>query len=242
MSDVQTHYEDHLAPIYAWSTGGAATAIADAERWLASLPLPTTNADVLDLGAGFGATAIPLARAGHRVTAVDTSATLLDELAVHAGDLAIRGMHADLIDHLRAEQRAFDVVLCVGDTLAHLPSHDAVEMLLAELGRVLSPQGCAVLSYRPRRDLAPEQRFVLVRAEAGRSLTVFLEPIDDHHQIAWDIVHESDGAASTMRVSGYRKLRIEPAWLAEIAERHGLLVAEHAPYRGMTVQILRRRA
>jgi 2-polyprenyl-3-methyl-5-hydroxy-6-metoxy-1,4-benzoquinol methylase len=241
MPDVQTHYDEHLAPIYAWSTGGAAAALDDAARWLATLPLPSTGADVLDLGAGFGATAIPLARTGHRVTAVDTSAALLAELAAHAGALAIGTEQADLVGFLRAQQRTYDVVLCVGDTVPHLPSHDAVEALVAEIARVLSPTGRAVLSYRPRRELLPEQRFVLVRAEAGRTLTAFLEPIDDRHQIVWDMIHETDGGRTTMRVSGYRKLRIEPAWLAGVAAGHGLAVDEAAPYRGMTVQILRRR-
>ncbi len=240
MHDVQTHYDDHLAPIYAWSVGGADTAFADAARWLATLPLPSAPAEVVDLGAGFGATAIPLARMGHRVRAVDTSGALLAELAVHANGLAIATEQAELVSSLRDRRAAADLILCVGDTVPHLASLDAVDALVGEIGRLLSPAGLAVLSYRPRRQLAPGDQFILVRADAARTLTAVLEPIDDTRQIVWDVLHEHDGARTTMKVSGYQKLRIDPAWLADVAARHGLAVELAPPYRGMTVQLLRR--
>ena len=240
--DAETHYETHLAPVYAWSAGGTEAAIAEGARWLATLPLPGQGTRVLDLGAGFGATAIPLARAGHRVLAIDTSAELLAALSRESGDVAVTTERGDLLASLRAREGEWDVALCVGDTLPHLSSHDEVDALLCELARVLAPGGLAVLSYRPRRELAPHERFVLVRADAQRTLTAFLEPIDDAHQIVWDVLHERDAERTTMKVSGYRKLRIEPPWIVERAARHGLSVEEAPAHRGMTVQLLRRRA
>ena len=81
---------------------------------------------------------------------------------------------------------------------------------------------------------------MLVRADAERTLTAFLEPVDEAHQIVWDVLHERDGERTTMKVSGYHKLRIEPAWIVARAEAHGLAVELAAPHRGMTVQLLRR--
>ena len=239
---VTAHYDDHLAPVYSWSVGGADAAIAEGARWLATLPLPAGQGRVLDLGAGFGATAIPLARAGHRVVAVDTSAALLGELAELAEAASVACVHGDLVAAVRDQPAAWDLILCVGDTLPHLASHAEVEELLAALARGLTPGGVAVLAYRPRRELAPDARFVLVHADARRTRTAFLEPIDDDHQRVWDVIHEHEGETTTMKVSSYPKLRIEPGWLAERAVHCGLAVAEATPYRGMVVQVLRRRA
>ena len=57
---------------------------------------------VLDLGAGTGRVALDLAEAGHDVTALDSDATLLDELARRAGE---RGLH---IECVRADARRLD--------------------------------------------------------------------------------------------------------------------------------------
>ncbi|AKF10129.1 class I SAM-dependent methyltransferase [Sandaracinus amylolyticus] len=242
MNDVEEHYEEHLAAIYAWSVGGAETAIAAADAWLAAIALPAAPALVIDLGAGFGATAIPLARRGHRVIAVDTSQALLDELATLAGSLPIATERAELVAFLRARREPCDVVLCLGDTLAHLGTPDEVDALLAGIAQTLAPSGIALLSYRPRREFArPEDRFVLVRADARRTLTCVLEPIDETYQRVWDVLHEHEGERTTMRVSGYRKLRLDPAWIAERARAHGLVADELASWRGMTVQRLSER-
>jgi SAM-dependent methyltransferase len=52
---------------------------------------------VLDLGAGTGRVALDLAEAGHQVTALDSDAALLDELARRAGErgLPVECVHAD---------------------------------------------------------------------------------------------------------------------------------------------------
>lgn len=239
MNDVQTHYETLLAPLYAWSMGGRDAAISAMTAFLDGLPLPPAPAEVLDLGAGFGAAALALARRGHHVVAVDSSATLLAELAAAEPHLRIRTVAEDLVAFVQAGKMPADLLLCLGDTLAHLPSQDAVTALLQGMARTLRPGGLAVLSYRPKAHLTPAQRFLLVRADVTRSLTCFLEPIDEGHQTVWDIVHEHVDGDTTLRVSGYRKLRLEPAWVAQEAQAAGLRVETLAPWRGMTVQVLR---
>ena len=68
MSSVPEHYANLLAPVYSWMLGGPEAAFALGESDLASL-LPGPGFAV-DLGAGIGMHAIPLARAGWRVLAI----------------------------------------------------------------------------------------------------------------------------------------------------------------------------
>lgn len=235
---VEAHYESLLAPHYAWSVGGFENAVAAHEAWLRTLPLPPAPARVLDLGAGFGAAALPLARAGYPVVAVDSSLRLLDDLRAGCS-VPVTTVHADLVAHLQAPGEPAGLVLCLGDTLAHLASHALVTELLAALATRLAPGGLAVLAYRPRRELSDAERFILVRGDATRSMTCVLEPIDELHQAVWDLLHVRDGDQVQLHKSGYRKLRIEPMWLAARAGELGFAVEEAPPWRGMTVQLLR---
>src|SRR5215469_14992120 len=131
MRSVAEHYADHLAPIYLWMAGGAEAALAGAEAELDALHLPARPGDtVLDLGSGFGAHAIPLARRGAHVTAVDSSAELLDRLHQLSSGLSIRTVHADLVTFLRGDRNKYAAILCMGDTLTHLSSEEDVDQLL----------------------------------------------------------------------------------------------------------------
>jgi 2-polyprenyl-3-methyl-5-hydroxy-6-metoxy-1,4-benzoquinol methylase len=122
MTSVTEHYANHLAPIYLWMAGGSEAALRAGAAEIEALKLPLADrATVLDLGAGFGMHAIPLARKGMRVTAIDSSAELLRVLGQLAGNLPIQVMQDDLLAFQRhvAEQPA--AILCMGDTITHLP-------------------------------------------------------------------------------------------------------------------------
>jgi 2-polyprenyl-3-methyl-5-hydroxy-6-metoxy-1,4-benzoquinol methylase len=81
MPTVADHYADHLARIYVWMAGGIHTAIEQGSADIAPfLAAPGERMVAIDLGAGFGMHAIPIARAGYAVTAIDTSLILLTEL------------------------------------------------------------------------------------------------------------------------------------------------------------------
>lgn len=71
--------------------------------------------NVLDLGAGFGMHAVPLAQAGCSVTAVDSSALLLQELALHSHGLPLKVVEGDLLDCRRHVDVPQSPVLCIGD-------------------------------------------------------------------------------------------------------------------------------
>lgn len=82
MATVAQHYESHLAPVYPWMAGGIEHALATGTGDIADLA--RAGGVAVDLGAGFGMHAIPLARAGYRVLAIDSSTMLLRQLSHHA--------------------------------------------------------------------------------------------------------------------------------------------------------------
>src|SRR5262245_42368192 len=115
---VDEHYARHLAPVYVWMDGDAEPALQAGAAELEALSLPLKTGTVaIDLGAGFGKHAIPLARQGVRVTAIDNSVELLRELVALADNLPIRAVHDDLLAFRRHIEETPALVLCLGDTL-----------------------------------------------------------------------------------------------------------------------------
>src|SRR5271165_4025347 len=132
VTTVAEHYAQHLAPVYLWMAGGFEAAVARGATELDALGL-SNGTIAVDLGAGFGMHAIPLARCGYSVLAVDLSEILLEHLREHAGasprSLPIRAVQDDLLafpSHLETEA---DLILCMGDTLTHLPDQESVRQL-----------------------------------------------------------------------------------------------------------------
>jgi hypothetical protein len=134
---------------------------------------------------------------------------------------------------LKRNQQA-DVIVCMGDTLTHLPDVAAVERLAQSVASSLAADGRFIATFRDYSDL-PEgtRRFIPVRSDAARILTCFLEQHGDT-VLVHDILHENQGGAWTLRVSSYQKLRLAPSAVQEIFQRAGLNVSISAGPRGMT--------
>lgn len=242
MSTAAEHYERHLAPIYVWMAGGAEAALQVGSAEIEELNLPLTpGAVVLDLGAGFGMHAIPLARRGVRVTAIDSSAELLRALAELRGDLPVRAVNDDLLGFQRHIAEAPSAILCMGDTITHLPDFGAVERLIEQASVELSPGGVLVISFRDYSvPLRGEQRFIPVRGDASRILTCFLEYAPEA-VLVHDILHERTANGWETRVSHYRKLRLSPEHLVTRLEENGFEVRRESGMRGM-VRLVAQRA
>jgi SAM-dependent methyltransferase len=231
---VAEHYERVLSPVYAWMSGGAEAAIAAGAAELDALKLSLPGGTrVVDLGCGFGMHAIPLARAGARVLAVDSSAHLLAELKRLAGNLAIDMVQDDLLSFRAHLQEKAAAVFCMGDTLTHLPEHTNLDFLVQEVAEALAPGGIFVLSFRDYTEpLLDDQRFIPVRSDERRILTCFLEYEEDT-VVVHDILHERGGDAWETRVSSYRKLRLSPDRVAGSLETCGFEARPEAGARGM---------
>jgi 2-polyprenyl-3-methyl-5-hydroxy-6-metoxy-1,4-benzoquinol methylase len=241
MSTATEHYEYHLAPVYVWMAGGPHAALQDGDAEIDALNLPLAPGEtVLDLGAGFGMHAIPLARKGVRVTAIDTSAALLHTLEVLRGDLPVQAIRDDLLCFDKHMTEAPSVIFCMGDTITHLPDHAAVERLIEQVASALPPEGTFVLSFRDYTvPLTGDRRFIPVRNSGSRILTCFLE-YEREFVIVHDILHERAADSWQTRVSHYRKLRLPPELLIDKLQSKGFEVRQENGLHGMVRLVARR--
>ncbi|MDT0344406.1 class I SAM-dependent methyltransferase [Streptomyces litchfieldiae] len=238
------HYDQLLAAHYTWMLGGDIAELAAGQtallRDLAVSPGPSRLA--VDLGCGSGAQSLALAGLGFDpVLAVDTSRPLLAELARHAEATApaVRPVHADLRGALPAhtEPGSAAAIVCMGDTLTHLPTRQDVVSLLGDAARALAGGGKLVLSYRDlTAPLTGTDRFIPVRATPDRIMTCFLEYWDESTVVVHDLIHVRSGDTWTLRTGSYPKLRVHPDWLAGECRSAGMDVVHNGTVpRGLRV-------
>jgi len=227
IKSVRDHYAGHLGRVYSWMLGGFESALEQGGIDLDALGLgPVARGRAVDLGAGIGMHAIPLARRGFSVVAIDTDAALLEELSAHAAGLPIVPVVANLLDFRAHLEDAADLILCMGDTLTHLASRADIVALFAEVAAALGAGGHFVCTFRNYTTaLSAESRFIPVRSSPDRIMTCFLE-YDDQRVTVHDLLHERDGAQWRLSVSSYQKLRLDPGWVRDALMQLGLEVTE----------------
>jgi SAM-dependent methyltransferase len=234
MATSETHYRKHLGPVYSWMLGDLDAAFARGAREIDDLPFPASRGVALDLGAGLGLHALPLAKRGFDVVAIDNCQVLLDELRSRVGALAITIHLADLLDFRRFLAKPPQVIVCMGDTLTHLPALSTVESLLAAVAGSLGPGAVFAAAFRDyaTSELKAEQRFILVRADERRILTCFLE-YEDEQVLVHDVLHEKENGRWRQVISSYPKLRLAPAWVISKLGELGFSVKRDTTPSGM---------
>jgi 2-polyprenyl-3-methyl-5-hydroxy-6-metoxy-1,4-benzoquinol methylase len=235
VNTVDDHYANHLGPIYTWMVGDVDAALSRSDMELDALALPSiVSGRALDLGAGFGLHAIPLARRGFSVTAIDSYEPLLRELGARSGTLPVRTVNADLLGFRAHVETPVDVILCMGDTLTHLPDPSCVASFFEDVAASLNPGGLFAVTFRDYEStpLQAEARFILVRSDEERMLTCFLEYAHTTVTVH-DLLHQREGGSWRLRVSSYPKLRLAPRWVVEQLTSLGLSVARDTAPGGM---------
>lgn len=235
ISPVRDHYEKLLGPIYSWMAGDIEAAMVRGDAELEAIGLPANASGIaVDLGAGFGMHSVPLARRGYRVTALDSYEPLLKELRARAGSLSVRTVNADILDFKKYVPEPATVILCMGDTLTHLPDSASVEALFKAVLLTLVPGGLFAVTFRDYASapLQGDGRFILVRGDANRILTCFLE-YGDTSVLVHDVLHEREGGAWRLRLSSYPKLRLSPEWVMSTLASFGFVVRREQGVSGM---------
>ncbi|MCA2218284.1 SAM-dependent methyltransferase [Jidongwangia harbinensis] len=157
---------------------------------------------VLDLGCGQGRLSVPLARAGCRVTALDSSPELLSRAAgaAAAADVPIEFVRADMGD--LADVGKYDVVLNIGTAFGYAADADH-DRTLAAVHRALRPGGVLLLDT--------ENRERLVRHESSMTFdrlgtTVRCDRSYDpatgrwHEALSWEHEGRAEHAGYTLRL------------------------------------------
>ena len=237
MSVVTEHYEAVLARHYS-KLAGDFEAACGRQRGLLERAgvLPAAGGRVLDLGCGAGLQSVPLARAGYAVTGVDFSPTLLAELRQRAAGLPVTAVEAEMLEFAQQRGPIFALALCMGDTLLHLPSREAVAALFAAVARRLEPEAAFVVSFR---DLtvarAGLDRFIRLVAEPDLLMRCFLEYRDDHVMVHDLIDERGDDGQWIERRGAYPKLRLSPAWVQEALASAGFTSARAREDAGLWI-------
>ncbi|MEW1655087.1 methyltransferase domain-containing protein [Streptomyces sp. NPDC093707] len=252
MTAAAQHYARLLAAHYTWMLGGDLQAAASGQLALlrdldvhADPAADPAGAVAVDLGSGPGTQTLALTRLGFApVIAVDTSDALLAELtAAHArtggAPDAIRPLCRDIRGALpeAADPASVAAVVCMGDTLPHLPAKGDVTALLHDVARALRPGGHFVATYRDlTAELPGTERFLPVRSTEDRLLTCFLEYRDDDTVLVNDLLHTRSATGWELRTSSYPKLRLAARWVADQCRAAGLEVRhDEAGPRGLRV-------
>lgn len=239
---VSAHYDDLLAERYTWMMGGAAACYSNAKALFDAAGIAGNPGDVaLDLGAGGGYHARALAERGFEVLAVDTSATLLHELAEFCAGFGVTPIQGDLLDDRAYRRRApFALILCVGDTLAHLDTHDQVKKLIEQSANLLAPGGKLLLQFRePPADMSPQNSIFTTRSERDRIMECVLHYWPDRVWVT-DVVHEWNGHTWRSIRSTYGKLRLPVDEIIECARVAGLGVQLNEPHARQRLLVLTR--
>ncbi len=237
MDRVKEHYDDFLGPVYSWILGDFETAYKKNVNLFGVLKLAPSRGDVaIDLGSGPGCQSIPLAELGFEVVAVDFCKELLDEISQHAGKHSIATVCGDIVEFTADIATKPQLIVCMGDTLVHLPGTDTVNQLLANVASALAPGGRFIYSMRDYTGPDPEgaNRFIPVRASDEQIFICFLDYKDDVVHVH-DVLHRKDDGAWKMQISDYLKLRLDSAAVNDELGRNGLEVISQQTSHGMIV-------
>lgn len=237
MDAVRKHYDQLLGPVYSWILGDFDRAYDENAQLFDQLNLqPSASGRAVDLGAGPGCQSLPLAARGFAVTALDFCAELLDELNNHPGGDTVSTVLADICDFREHAPADPELIVCMGDTLVHLPSHDLAEQLVRNAAGFVAKGGSVIFSIRDYDQDGPTggDRFIPIRSDDDQIFTCFLDYGEDVVQVH-DLLQRRVDGEWQLSVSGYQKLRFSADRIAELLVTEGLTLANRQEHGGMQV-------
>lgn len=229
-------YGDRFAEVYDdWYDDPAGTeacvgVVRDlaAERAAADAPATDASNDraprLLELGAGTGRLAVPLAASGIEVVALDASEAMLDRLRAKPGAETVATVVADMAGPL--PDGPFDVVIVARNTLFNLTTETAQRACLTEVARVLAPTGRFVVEAFVPTDEATPTSSVAVRRITADRVVLLVDRHDPDAGEAWSSMIDISADGIVLRPCQVRYLR--PVDLDALASDCGLRLVDRA--------------
>jgi hypothetical protein len=241
MASVKEHYDNLLAPYYAWISGGLELKLEENRKIFRDLDVRSEHSEVaVDLGAGSGFQSIPLAEVGFKVIAIDMNHALLAELEENAKDLSVVTIQDNLLNFTKHSPAKIGVIVCMGDTLTHLTSLEEVQNLFANAYDTLDENALLILGFRDLTlELTELTRFIPVKSNSKRIFSCFLE-YEENHVKVHDIVYEKTNDRWKMRKSFFRKLRISPPWTRTTLIKVGFKIQTYDVQKEMVTIVARK--
>ena len=211
MKSVRDHYDRFLGNVYSWILGDIENARERNAAFFSTLELnPEFGRVAVDLGSGPGCQSLPLADLGYEVLAIDFCQTLVDELVDHAGELPVRAVCDDITAFRSHMSEPANLIVCMGDTLVHLPEESVVDTVMRDVCESLQPGGRFIYAIRDYISYVPEgtERFIPIRASDDQIFMCFLD-YEDAFVHVHDILHRRVNGEWTTEISDYRKLRLD---------------------------------
>jgi len=144
---VKEHYDNHLGNFYSWMSGDLTNKQAEFQNFLIEQKLlPQSSKIAVDLGAGHGIQTVPLAKSGYFVKAIDFNSQLLNELTENTKGLNVEIINDDIRNFDRLPIQNPELIICFGDTVAHLDSEQEILELVRHISDTLSDGGKFLLS------------------------------------------------------------------------------------------------
>ena len=210
MAPVKEHYDYLLAEHYSWMFGDHTAKVSENKKFFERLGIkPIMQGKGLDLGCGSGFQSIALAKLGFKVFGIDLCRRLLEELRGQSQGLDIDVIQGDILDQkIYADKGPFEVAVCMGDTLTHLPTVEDVMTLFENVYINLEYGGSLIVTFR---DLTTElkgiDRIIPVRTDEDKLMVTFLEYEATHVRVH-DLIFVREESGWALKKGVYRKLRI----------------------------------
>lgn len=234
------HYESHLGNFYTWMLGDWEKKSQEFKSFLIQKNLiPKFSKKAIDMGAGNGMQAIPLAELGYEVTAIDFNPQLLSELNqnVKNRSLPMQLVDGEITNFSLWKDINPELILCCGDTISHLDSFEEIKAWMEQCYTILLPGGKFILSFRDySKTLQDQERFIPVKSDENRIHTCILD-FSDKNILVTDLLYEKINGDWQMSVSSYRKVRITVAIIHNYLKEIGFRVDVSEEFQRMNLVV-----
>lgn len=241
MSKIKEHYDNHLGKFYSWMIGDFETLVNNYKNFYSSSGITPQNTKLaIDLGAGNGIHSIALSDLGFDVFAIDFNENLLNELNENAGSRGIKIIYDDITTIKNYESYKPELIVCMGDTIAHLEKLSEIEKFVEDIHDVLVENGKFVVSFRDySEEPAGEQRFIPVKSDEDKILTCFLDYFPDKIMVT-DLLYEKINEEWKFSISSYPKYRIKKQLMIDILKNTDFEILNDSNLNGMEIIIAKK--